>query len=102
MQREYENLFLSGTLEAYSYLLLLFIAMPLKYIWNMPEYVKIIGSIHGALTILFIAMISIVHIKNKITFKKSVIAFLLSFLPFGTFFLRSVYKTNALHNIKPN
>ena len=35
--------------EAVSYLVLLGLAMPLKYLWQMPLAVKIIGSIHGAL-----------------------------------------------------
>ena len=39
--------------EAVSYLVLLGIAMPLKYIWQMPMAVKITGSIHGGLFVLF-------------------------------------------------
>ena len=38
-----------GKLEGYSYLALLFIAMPLKYMADMPLAVRIAGSIHGAL-----------------------------------------------------
>jgi integral membrane protein len=36
-----------GNIEGVSYLLLLFIAMPLKYAYDMPTAVKITGMAHG-------------------------------------------------------
>ena len=36
-----------SALEAISFLVLLGIAMPLKYIWDMPEMVRIVGMAHG-------------------------------------------------------
>lgn len=44
---------LIGFLEALSFLILLLIAMPLKYIWGQPEAVKIVGSAHGGLFLLY-------------------------------------------------
>ncbi|MGB0788445.1 MAG: DUF3817 domain-containing protein, partial [Marinirhabdus sp.] len=38
-----------SVLEAVSFLLLLGIAMPLKYIWGSPEMVRIVGAAHGVL-----------------------------------------------------
>jgi len=76
-----------GFAEGISFIVLLAIAMPLKYIANMPAPVRIIGMLHG---ILFIAY-SITLLQAKMAynwpFKKALIAFLLSFLPFGTFYL---------------
>jgi integral membrane protein len=81
---------LIGKIEGYSYLVLLFIAMPLKYIFKIPEFVRPIGSLHGALFVAFILFLAILFFKYKMSFKKSVYAFILSLLPFGTFFLKKV------------
>jgi integral membrane protein len=74
-----------GRAEGISLLLLLFIAMPLKYIWNQPGAVKIIGWIHGALFVLFMLMALRVYDQRGWSFKKLATAFLAAFLPFGTF-----------------
>ncbi len=79
---------LVGKIEGYSYLVLLFIAMPLKYLYNTPEYVRPVGSIHGALFVAFIILLALMFFKVKLSFKNSVIAFMLSLIPFGTFFLK--------------
>jgi integral membrane protein len=77
-----------GKIEGYSYLLLLFIAMPLKYLYNTPEYVRPMGSIHGVLFVAFMILLALMFFKVKLSFKNSVLAFLLSLVPFGTFFLK--------------
>ena len=77
-----------GKIEGYSYLLLLFIAMPLKYFYNTPEYVRPMGSVHGALFVAFMILLSLLFFSVKLSFKNACIAFLLSLVPFGTFFLR--------------
>lgn len=77
-----------GKIEGYSYLLLLFIAMPLKYLYNTPDYVRPMGSIHGALFVAFMILLGLMFFKVKISFKNACLAFLLSLVPFGTFFLK--------------
>lgn len=77
-----------GKIEGYSYLLLLFIAMPLKYFYNTPEYVRPMGSIHGALFVAFMILLALMFFKVKLSFKNACLAFLLSLVPFGTFFLK--------------
>ncbi len=77
-----------GKIEGYSYLLLLFIAMPLKYLFNTPQYVRPLGSIHGALFVAFIILLAIMFYKVKLPFKNTCLAFLFSLVPFGTFFLK--------------
>ena len=79
-----------GKIEGYSYLVLLFIAMPLKYFYNTPEYVRPMGSVHGALFVAFMILLAMMFFKVKLSFKNSVLAFLLSLTPFGTFFLKRV------------
>lgn len=77
-----------GKIEGYSYLLLLFIAMPLKYFYNTPEYVRPMGSVHGALFVAFMFLLALMFFKVKLSFKNAFFAFLLSLVPFGTFFLK--------------
>src|SRR5688572_6054424 len=75
----------TGIAEGISFLVLLGIAMPLKYFAGFPIAVTIVGSIHG---ILFIAFM-ILAWEVKTEFKKSLgwlaKAFIASILPFGTF-----------------
>ena len=53
-----------GTWEGISYLLLLFVAMPLKYIWGHPEAVRVVGMAHGILWMAFI-QVKVVQRKTK-------------------------------------
>lgn len=74
-----------GFAEGVSFLVLLFIAMPLKYLAGIPMAVTIAGSIHGLLFITFI----ILAYQVKESFKKNnswlFKALLASVIPFGTF-----------------
>jgi len=42
--------------EGVSFLTLLFIAMPMKYFMGMPEVVRVVGSIHGVLFVLYVGL----------------------------------------------
>ena len=55
-----KSLRIVGFLEGISFLLLLFIAMPLKYIWDNPILVKYVGMGHGVLFIVFLAILFVV------------------------------------------
>jgi integral membrane protein len=79
-----------GKLEGYSYLALLFIAMPLKYLADLPLAVRIAGSLHGALFVAFIIIIFMMIRKKLLTTENAIYAFLLSLVPFGTFFLKKL------------
>jgi integral membrane protein len=74
-----------GLIEGISLLVLLFIAMPLKYIWGQPGAVKVVGWIHGALFVLFMLLVLRVYDQRGWPFKKVILAFIAAFLPFGTF-----------------
>lgn len=88
MDKQVKNFLLTGKIEGYSYLVLLFIAMPLKYGFNIPEAVKITGMLHGVLFVLFMFSILVLLSNKLLSFKNAVLAFLLSLIPFGTFFLK--------------
>ena len=73
--------------EGLSFLILLGVAVPLKYIWHQPDAVRIFGMAHGVLFVLFVMLaFRMVSSYNK-NFKWFAMAFLLSLIPFGTFYL---------------
>jgi integral membrane protein len=74
-------------LEGISFLVLLFIAMPLKYAMGQPLLVKITGMVHGILFLGFVFYLMLVKVEFKWTAKKTILAFISSLLPFGTFVL---------------
>lgn len=74
-----------GLLEGVSLLVLLFIAMPLKYVWQQPGAVKVVGWIHGGLFVLFVLLLLRVYEQKSWSFKKVIVGFVAAFLPFGTF-----------------
>ena len=77
--------------------MLLFVAMPLKYLAGLPLAVRIVGSVHGALFVLFVAALVRASIKREWPFNRSLLAFAASIVPFGTFvFDRSLRSEIAL------
>lgn len=76
-----------GHAEGISYLVLLGIAMPLKYFFDLPQAVRIVGSLHGILFVAFIFMIAWLVVQKKMSILSAVKAFVLSLVPFGTFYL---------------
>ena len=73
--------------EGISFLTLLCIAMPMKYFMGMPEVVRVVGSIHGGLFLLYVGLLAVVHTKQRWTLTFSLYAFVASIIPFGTFVL---------------
>lgn len=71
--------------EGISFVVLLFVAMPLKYIAGIPEAVKVTGWIHGALFILFIALVWRVMDQYRQSFLWLIKGCIASVVPFGTF-----------------
>lgn len=77
---------IAGFLEGISFLVLLFVAMPLKYVYGMPLYTKIVGMTHGLLFIAFLILLLQSAQRYNFSKKDSIIFFIASLLPFGTFF----------------
>lgn len=80
-----------ATLEGISALVLFFIAMPLKYMFDMPEYVRVAGMAHGLLFTVYIIMATMLKFELKWSFKKYFIICLASIPPFGTFYMEWKY-----------
>jgi integral membrane protein len=74
-----------GFAEGVSFLVLLLIAMPLKYILGMPETVRVVGMMHGLLFVLYVLLVIQVKIERDWSFRKMLLALLASLVPFGTF-----------------
>lgn len=71
--------------EGISFLVLLGIAMPLKYLADQPLMVTYTGWVHGALFIAFIALAWRVMEKYDQSWLWLAIGFVAALLPFGTF-----------------
>lgn len=78
---------LVGLLEGTSYLLLLFIAMPLKYWGDLPRAVAVAGAVHGALFVLYVLALIYVKFADRWSIPLAAGAFIASLLPFGNFVL---------------
>jgi integral membrane protein len=76
---------LLGILEGLSFLLLLGIAMPLKYVWGEPGLVRSVGMAHGILFILYVGAAVQAHFEYDWRLKRTALVVLSSILPFGPF-----------------
>ena len=82
-----------NSIEGYSYLLLLFVAMPMKYMLGFPMAVKIVGMIHGILFIIFCILLVKAWQDAKWSLNETLVFFIASLLPFGTFFTKNKIKS---------
>lgn len=74
-----------GFLEGTSYLVLLFVAMPLKYVADSPGAVRVVGMAHGVLFVMFVVWVLLVGRKYRWPFVRYIHAAIASVVPFGTF-----------------
>ena len=78
--------------EGISFLVLLFIAMPLKYFASIPIAVTIVGGLHGLLFVAFIVLAWETRNEYKRNWTWLGKGFLASILPFGTFVMEKQWK----------
>ncbi len=78
-------------IEGISFLLLLLVAMPLKYIWTWPHGVKVIGLLHGLLFIAYEALAFSLRDSKRWTKIQWVIISVCAILPFGPFYVEKKY-----------
>lgn len=85
-------------LEGISFLVLLGIAMPLKYVFDLPLAVKYTGWAHGLLFILYVYTVFPTAHKLKWNFSRTLFALMASILPFGPFiFHRNLKRNQQVH-----
>ena len=76
--------------EGISYLLLLFVAMPLKYGLGIDMAVRVVGMAHGVLFLGYCVTLALA--ASRLGSRLRLIAFVLSFVPFGTFWLEARFR----------
>ena len=81
-----------GYLEGTSFLLLLGIAMPLKYMMGIPEVVTYVGMAHGMLFVAYIVVLVTTAMRIKMPLWAVPAGVIGSFLPFGPFIFDHVLK----------
>lgn len=91
MNTQIKGFKLVSTLEAISFLVLLFIAVPLKYIFDMPQLVSIVGMGHGILFVLYVFGAYWMYEKLNWKGKTLLITILCSVIPFGPFYVEKKY-----------
>jgi len=77
---------LINKIEGISFLILLFIAMPMKYMFDIPMATKVVGMAHGLLVFAFIYQIFEAKKEAGLTWKVIGKYTLLSLIPFGSFY----------------
>jgi integral membrane protein len=83
-------------LEGVSYVLLLGIAMPLKYAADYPGAVTIVGGLHGALFVLFVVALLAAARAHRWPLRTMAIAMVAALLPLGAFWLERQLRVGSL------
>jgi integral membrane protein len=83
---------LFSAMDGLSFLILIGIAMPLKYIAGDPTFVRYVGMTHGVLFILFIASLLDTSMRYQWNVKFSLFCFFCSLIPFAPFWLEGKLK----------
>ena len=86
-------------LEGISYILLLFIAVPIKHYANDQSLVKLLGMPHGLLFVAYVILSLVSSKKYRWNSKKTLVVLISSVIPFGTFYVDYKYlKTDEHRN----
>lgn len=83
---------LVNKIEGISFIILIFIAMPLKYQFGFPIATKIVGMTHGLLVFAFIYQIIEAKKEAGFTLKETALYTVLSLIPFGSFYTDKLLK----------
>lgn len=82
-----EDLRRVGRWEGVSFLVLLGLAMPLKYLFGQPLAVTLVGSVHGALFVWFCWTLARVRARYGWSMRQAMPPFIAAWLPFGPFLI---------------
>lgn len=82
---------ITSILEGISYILLLFVGVPFKYIGQNEMLVKSLGMPHGILFMVYIILALWLRSKMNWQSKTTLIVLIASILPFGTFYIHKKY-----------
>jgi len=91
-----------GFIEGTSTLILFLVAMPLKYLANIPEAVRIVGSVHGGLFLGYLALLAVVVVRFRWPLQRGMWLFLAAIIPFGPFIAdRWLHRWHAKDQVVP-
>ena len=82
---------ITALIEGVSYILLLFIATPIKYLYEDPQYVKMLGMPHGILFMAYVVIAILISSNMKWSSRTLWIILVASVIPFGTFYVDKKY-----------
>jgi len=82
--------------EGISFLILLLFAMPMKYIWQNPIFVKYVGWAHGLLFVLYVVQLAYLKFEYKWKWGRSIVYFIAALLPFAPFWVHRQLKKSYL------
>ena len=72
-----------SAIEGISYVLLVFVAMPLKYGLNLPQMVKVLGMAHGVLFMAFVVALVLAMIAQRWPITRAAALLVASMIPLG-------------------
>lgn len=87
LKNNFDRLRLASILDGVSYVTLLGIAMPLKYLAGFPVAVRVVGMLHGVFFISLCFLLFLALLDKKLTLKWCIIVFVCSLIPFAPFLL---------------
>lgn len=82
-----------GAIESFSLIILMNIAMPLKYLADQPLLVRYVGMLHGVLFLTYMGLTGILFLKEKWRFSYLIEASASAWVPFGFLILDPPSKT---------
>lgn len=81
--------------EGLSFLVLLLVAMPLKYALDMPQAVRLVGMAHGVLFVAYLATLALAAVEHRWGPRRLAVALIASLVPGGTFWLDAQLRREA-------
>lgn len=90
-----------GWLEGASFLVLLGIAMPLKYLFAQPMAVRVVGMAHGLLFIMYLGALLFVSIEHRWPLRRCALAVGASLIPFGPFLFDAHLRKQPARELPP-
>ena len=87
---------LAGMIEGLSFLELVFVAMPRKYVWDDPTWVSHVGMAHGLLFILFCFALADAKSSENWSIRQALLPFVASLIPFGPFLVDGRLKSGRI------
>lgn len=85
-------LYAFGLAEGTSFLVLLLVGMPLKYLAQRPEVVRIFGPIHGGLFLIYVALVLLSALLSRWKWTRTLTGVISSVVPLGPFFFDASVK----------